>query len=173
MEQMEQKQNNSSNIKKVKSKEDVHKQLEFNNPEFTGPLVVHRGPLNSDIPAAENNPIPIEPMFGPPESQREDQSMSQTPQLLNENESNMTIGNRDLATLDDQGQNSYLMAFQDKVDKESISSQRTLRYNDFELIAKQAENDPSYELPLDDGQSQEERDQKDTERAATDFRKST
>ena len=60
--------------------------------------------------------------------------MSQTPQLLNENESNMTIGNRDLATLDDQGQNSYLMAFQDKVDKESISSQRTLRYNDFELI---------------------------------------
>ena len=79
--------------------------------------------------------------------------MSQTPQLLNENESNMTIGNRDLATLDDQGQNSYLMAFQDKVDKESISSQRTLRYNDFELIAKQAENDPNYELPLDDGQS--------------------
>ena len=69
MEQMEQKQNASSNLKKVKSKEDVHKQLEFNNPEFTGPLLVHRGGLNNDIPpAAENNPIPIEPMFGPPES---------------------------------------------------------------------------------------------------------
>ena len=70
---MEQQQNGSSNLKKVKSREDVHKQLEFNNPEFTGPLLVHRGPLNSDMPAVDNNHIAIEPMFGPPESQgRED-----------------------------------------------------------------------------------------------------
>ena len=73
--------------------------------------------------------------------------------------------------MEDQGPNGYLMGLQDKLDKESISSQRTLRYNDFELIAKQAENDPAYEIPLDDGQS--EKDHKDTERAATDFRKST
>ena len=72
---------------------------------------------------------------------------------MNENESNMMIGNGDLATLDDQGPDNYLMSFQDNKDKESISSQRTLRYNDFELIAKQAENDPEYELPLDDRQS--------------------
>ena len=63
--------------------------------------------------------------------------------------------------MDDQGQDSYMLGFQDDKDKNSISSQRTLRYNDFELIAKQAENDPAYELPLDDGQS-EEKDQKDT-----------
>ena len=105
--------NGSSNLKKVKSKEDVHKQLEFNNPEFTGPLLVHRGPLNTDMPPADTNHIAIEPMFGPPESQgREDQSLSQTPQQLNENESNMTIGNRDLATLDDPiDQNGYLLGF--------------------------------------------------------------
>ena len=65
-----------------------------------------------------------------------------------------------------------MMGFRDNKDKESMSSQRTLRYNDFELIGKQAENDPNYALPLDDGQS-EEKDQKDTERAVTDFRKST
>lgn len=34
--------------------------------------------------------------------------------------------------------------------KTATSSQRTLRYNDFELIQKQAENDPNYAVDIDE-----------------------
>ena len=35
--------------------------------------------------------------------------------------------------------------------KTSTSSQRTLRYNDFELVQKMAQNDPDYAVDLDEG----------------------
>ena len=41
--------------------------------------------------------------------------------------------------------------------KTSTSSQRTLRYNDFELVQKQAENDPKYEVHLDEADEKESR----------------
>ena len=35
--------------------------------------------------------------------------------------------------------------------KTSTSSQRTLRYNDFELVQKMAENDPNFKVHIDEG----------------------
>ena len=37
----------------------------------------------------------------------------------------------------------------------ATSSQRTLRYNDFELVQKQAKDDPKYAVDLDDGDDKE------------------
>ena len=39
--------------------------------------------------------------------------------------------------------------------KTSTSSQQTLRYNDFELVQKMAENDPAYAVDLDEGDDSE------------------
>ena len=43
--------------------------------------------------------------------------------------------------------------------KTTTSSQRTLRYNDFELVQKEAQNDAKYQLHVDEG------DEKDSSRA--------
>lgn len=86
--------------------------------------------------------IAVEPMFGNEYGQGVFEGPQQRPipqQPVNDNETRVK------SMVDENG--GFFEGYRGKT---ATSSQRTLRYNDFELIQKQAENDPNYAVDIDE-----------------------
>ena len=98
----------------------------------------HQNRSQNEMSIADQSGINVEPMFGNDYGQEGRKEYNKRINAL-EAESN-TDGFRGMT---------------------SKSSQRTLRYNDFELVAKEAQDDPAYAVDLDEG------DNKDTPRESS------
>ncbi len=96
---------------------------------------------------ADNSHIAVEPMFGQDYGQR-------IPNGPTGGHPSHQIAHKESAT----GQEMGFVNPEFRV-KTTTSSQRTLRYNDFELVQKEAQNDAKYQLHVDEG------DEKDSSRA--------